>query len=156
MTNKPFWKRKTLSEMTDKEWESLCDGCGQCCLHKMEDVGSGVITPTDVACSYLELKSCRCKDYANRQHKVPDCIKLTPKLITQLNWLPATCAYRLVEEKRDLFWWHPLVSGDPESVHEAGISVRGKVVSEDDVDDIEKRTVDRLNTMRKSPSCSNC
>ena len=150
MTDQPFWRRKTLAQMTDKEWESLCDGCGQCCLHKLEDASSGEITPTDVACSYLDLGSCRCSDYENRQTNVPDCVSLTPKLVPALKWLPATCAYRLVGERRDLFWWHPLISGDTESVHEAGISVRGKVVSEDDVEDIEQRTIDQLNAVRRS------
>ena len=150
MTDQPFWRRKSLAQVTDKEWESLCDGCGQCCLHKLEDVSSGEITPTDVACSYLDLGSCRCSDYKNRQTNVPDCVSLTPKLVPTLKWLPATCAYRLVEEGRDLFWWHHLISGDPESVHEGGISVRGKVVSEDDVEDIEQRTIDQLNAVRRS------
>ena len=150
MTDQPFWRRKTLAQMTDEEWESLCDGCGQCCLHKLEDAGSGEITPTDVACSYLDLGSCRCSDYKNRQTNVPDCVSLTPKLVSTLRWLPATCAYRLVEEGRDLFWWHPLISDDPESVHEAGISVRSKAVSEKDVEDIEQRTIDQLNAVRRS------
>lgn len=146
----PFWQTKRLDEMNEAEWESLCDGCGQCCLHKLEDASSGEITPTDVACSFLDLGSCRCADYKNRQANVPDCVNLTPNLVPTLKWLPATCAYRLVEEGRDLFWWHPLISGDMESVHEAGISVRGKVVSEDDVEDIEQRTIDQLNAMRRS------
>jgi uncharacterized protein len=150
MTDQPFWRRKTLAQMTDEEWESLCDGCGQCCLHKLEDAGSGEITPTDVACSYLDLGSCRCSDYKNRQTNVPDCVSLTPKLVSTLRWLPATCAYRLVEEGRDLFWWHPLISGNQKSVHEAGISVRGKAVSEDDVEDIEQRTIDQLNAVRRN------
>ncbi|MEJ0023585.1 MAG: YcgN family cysteine cluster protein [Alphaproteobacteria bacterium] len=122
----PFWKTKTLAEMTEGEWESLCDGCGKCCLIGLEDADTGEIYLTDVACDLLDSGACRCKDYANRKKHVPDCVKLTPELVPELTWLPKTCAYRLVAEKKDLRWWHPLVSGDPESVHEANVSVRGK------------------------------
>ena len=137
MNETPFWKRKTLDEMTSEEWESLCDGCGQCCLHKLEDEDSGDIALTDVACRYLDLGHCRCTDYANRHRNIPDCVRLTPELVPRLRWLPSTCAYRLVAAGRDLYWWHPLVSGDPETVHAAGVSVRGQAVSEDRVADIE-------------------
>lgn len=122
----PFWKTKTLAEMTPAEWESLCDGCGKCCLIGIEDEDSGQIYLTDVACKMLDGDTCRCKDYPNRKKVVPDCVKLTPKNVPRLNWIPKTCAYRLVAERRDLFDWHPLVSGDPESVHRANVSVRGK------------------------------
>lgn len=142
---KSFWKTKTLRQMTQQEWESLCDGCGQCCLHKLEDEDTGEIALTDVACSYLDLEGCQCKDYANRQKNVPDCVQLTPGKATQLRWLPETCAYRLVGSGQDLAWWHPLVSGDPDTVHEAGISVRGQAVSEDDVEDLEAHVVDWIN-----------
>jgi uncharacterized protein len=133
----PFWKRKRLDEMSPTEWESLCDGCGKCCLHKLEDEDNGDIAMTNVACRYLDLESCRCKDYANRQRNVDDCVQLTPDVVPTLRWLPDTCAYRLVAEGRDLFSWHPLVSGDPETVHSANRSVRGDAISEDDVNDIE-------------------
>jgi uncharacterized protein len=122
----PFWKSKTLSEMSEAEWESLCDGCGKCCLIGLEDADTGEIYLTDVACDLLDSGVCRCKDYANRKKLVPDCVKLTPETVGELNWLPNTCAYRLVYEKQDLRWWHPLISGDPESVHAANMSVRGK------------------------------
>jgi len=133
----PFWKRKRLDEMSPTEWESLCDGCGKCCLHKLEDEDNGDIAMTNVACRFLDLKTCRCKDYANRQRNVDDCVQLTPDVVPTLRWLPDTCAYRLVAEGRDLFDWHPLVSGDPETVHSANRSVRGDAISEDDVNDIE-------------------
>lgn len=133
----PFWKRKRLDEMTAEEWESLCDGCGQCCLHKLEDEDTGEIALTDVACRYLDAGTCRCTDYANRQKNVPDCVRLTPEAVPGLRWLPETCAYRLVAAGRSLPWWHPLVSGSKDTVHAAGVSVRGKTVSEDAVGDLE-------------------
>lgn len=125
----PFWREKPLEAMSDAEWESLCDGCARCCLNKLEDEDSGEIYFTTVACTLLDGDTCRCRDYANRQEKVPDCVRLTPKEVRSLGWLPATCAYRLVAEGRDLYWWHPLVSGDPETVHRAGISVRGRITA---------------------------
>lgn len=130
----PFWRVKTLEEMSLPEWESLCDGCARCCLVKLEDEDTGQIHYTDLACTLLDGKACTCRDYPNRQKKVPDCVKLTPKAVRTLKWLPVTCAYRVLAEGRDLEWWHPLVSGSSETVHEAGVSVRGKLsASEDDV-----------------------
>ncbi len=127
MTQTPFWKRKTLEQMTKAEWESLCDGCARCCLNKLEDEETGRIYFTDVACKLLDHDSCRCKDYKTRLKKVPDCVLLTPQEVREINWLPPTCAYDLLAKGKDLYWWHPLVSGDPETVHKAGISVRGRV-----------------------------
>jgi uncharacterized protein len=143
MDDIPFWRRKSLDEMSAAEWESLCDGCGRCCLNKLEDIDTGRIEWTDVACKLLDGESCRCSNYKRRQKLVPDCVQLTPESVRSLSWLPPTCAYRLVEEGRDLYWWHPLVSGDPESVHDAGISVRAKTVSEKDfpIDELENRIV---------------
>ncbi len=123
----PFWKRKTLEQMTKAEWESLCDGCARCCLNKLEDEATQRIHFTDVACKLLDHDSCRCKDYPKRLKKVPDCVLLTPAEVRSINWLPPTCAYDLLAKGRDLYWWHPLVSGDPDTVHAAGISVRGRV-----------------------------
>lgn len=137
----PFWKRKTLTEMTRPEWESLCDGCGRCCLLKLEDTDTGEIAYTDIACSLLDQDKCRCTDYPNRQKRVPDCVVLTAANVGSLGWMPSTCAYRLLAEGKDLYWWHPLVSGDPESVYQAGVSVRYRVVSEDRGDDPEDRIV---------------
>src|SRR3954469_22029567 len=117
-----FWKTKSLEEMSDAEWESLCDGCGRCCLNKLEDIDTGEIAWTDVACRLLEGESCRCRNYPKRQKLVPDCVQLTPESVRNLSWLPPTCAYRLVAEGRELYWWHPLLSGDPSTVHQAGIS----------------------------------
>jgi uncharacterized cysteine cluster protein YcgN (CxxCxxCC family) len=124
---RPFWKRKKLSQMTDAEWESLCDGCGRCCLNKLEDEDTGQTHFTNVACRLLDGESCRCTDYANRQQKVKDCVRLTPRSVPRIVWLPPTCAYDLLAKGRDLYWWHPLVSGDPDTVHAAGISVRGRI-----------------------------
>ncbi len=134
---RPFWQCKALSEMTAAEWESLCDGCGRCCVIKLEDEQSGVIDDTDVACFLFDSEHCRCRDYANRQARVPDCVKLTPETANTIAWMPKTCAYRLLAEGRPLYWWHPLVSGDPETVHLAGISVRHRVVDEREVPDAE-------------------
>ncbi|MEM6763012.1 MAG: YcgN family cysteine cluster protein, partial [Pseudomonadota bacterium] len=119
--------------MSDEEWEALCDGCGRCCLNKLEDWDTGEIAFTAVACTLLDEWTCRCTDYDKRHEKVPDCVKLTPDTVGKLGWLPDTCAYRVVAEGRPLAWWHPLVSGDAETVHDAGISVMGRVVSEDHV-----------------------
>ena len=126
----PFWRGKTLGELSPEEWESLCDGCGKCCLLKLEDADTGKIETTTVACKLLDISSCRCSDYARRKRRVPDCIRLTPENVPKIGWLPSTCAYRLVHEGRDLYWWHPLVSGDANTVHRAGVSVRHKVLSE--------------------------
>jgi uncharacterized protein len=125
--SEPFWRAKNLEAMSAAEWESLCDGCGRCCLVKLEDEDTGTIHYTDVGCTLLDGVACGCRDYQNRQGKVPDCVRLTPATVRALSWLPPTCAYRLVAEGRDLYWWHPLVSGDPETVHSAGISVRNRV-----------------------------
>ena len=129
----PFWRAKPLNDMTDREWESLCDGCGRCCLNKLEDEETGAIALTRVACRLLDGDTCRCTDYANRMGIVPECIQLTPLLADELPWLPSSCAYRLLAEGKDLPDWHPLVSGNPASVHQAGISVRGWTLSEADV-----------------------
>lgn len=139
----PFWRSKTLEEMTEAEWESLCDGCGRCCLVKLEDDDTGKIHATDIGCRLFDAATCRCHDYANRSKTVPDCVTLTPEAVRTLPWLPPTCAYRLLGEGRDLPWWHPLVSGDPQTVIAAGVSVRGKVhANEDEV--AEEEIVERI------------
>jgi uncharacterized cysteine cluster protein YcgN (CxxCxxCC family) len=140
----PFWKTKILEEMTPEEWESLCDGCGKCCLHKIEDMDTGEVFFTDVACRLLDINNCRCKDYQHRSEVVSDCLVLTPGLLKEISWLPESCAYRRLAEGRDLTWWHPLVSGDQHTVFQAGISICGKIVSEDmvNLEHIEERVVD--------------
>lgn len=137
----PFWKTKPLGAMNRAEWESLCDGCGRCCLHKLRDDATDRLAFTDVACRLLDLHSCRCGDYANRRARVPDCTRLTPARLRGIDWLPPSCAYRLVAEGRDLAWWHPLVSGDPETVHAAGVSVRDRAVPEQAAGSLEDHIV---------------
>jgi uncharacterized cysteine cluster protein YcgN (CxxCxxCC family) len=125
----PFWKTKPLEAMSRPEWESLCDGCGKCCMAKLEDEDTGEIYWTTVGCRLFDAGTCRCSDYKHRLAKVADCVKLTPANVRTISWLPASCAYRLVAEGKDLYWWHPLVSGNADTVHEAGISVRGRVTA---------------------------
>jgi uncharacterized cysteine cluster protein YcgN (CxxCxxCC family) len=129
----PFWVAKPLDSMSHAEWESLCDGCGQCCLLKVEDEDTGKVFLTELACRLLDLRSCRCRDYARRHASVPDCVVIGLDNLRQIAWLPESCAYRRLAEGRDLEWWHPLVSGDPDTVHQAGISVRGWTRSEEGV-----------------------
>ena len=132
----PFWQRKTLEQMDQAEWESLCDGCGLCCLQKLEDEDDvDAIYYTRVACKLLDRESCQCSNYAERTRFVPDCIQLTPGAAAQFKWLPPTCGYRRVAEGKDLPPWHHLVCGDPEAVHAAGISQAGRMIAEDSVDE---------------------
>lgn len=128
--NKPFWKTKTLDDMSAAEWESLCDGCARCCLVKIEDEETESVHLTSLACDLLNIGSCRCKDYENRFSLMSDCLEINPERVRTLSWLPSTCGYRIVYEGRDLPWWHPLISGTPETVHQAGISVRSFARSE--------------------------
>lgn len=137
----PFWRTKALADLSRAEWESLCDGCGKCCLHKLEDADSGRVYYTRVACRLLDLNTVRCTHYARRTRWVPDCIQLRHEQIPQFTWLPTTCAYRLLAEGKDLPPWHPLVSNDPGSVQRAGMSVRGWAVSEQHVQAVEDHII---------------
>ncbi len=133
-----------MEAMDRAQWESLCDGCGRCCIHRLEDEDTGEVHATRIACRLLDCHSCLCTDYPNRHAQVPECLSMTPRTARQAHWLPASCAYRRLAEGRGLAWWHPLVSGTAETVHSAGISVRGRVVPEGDVDpdDLEAYLVD--------------
>lgn len=135
-----FWE-KPLAALDKREWEALCDGCGQCCLHKVEDADSGEIYPTNVACKLLDLKTARCSDYANRRRFVPDCMRLTLRNTASLEWLPQTCAYRLRAAGEPLPDWHYLVSGDADAVHRAGMSIVGQVISETVAGPLEQHIV---------------
>jgi uncharacterized cysteine cluster protein YcgN (CxxCxxCC family) len=139
----PFWETKRLAQMSREEWESLCDGCGKCCIHKLEDAETGDLYPTNVACRLLDGHTGRCRDYRHRHAYVPDCVRLTPAKLRRMDWLPLTCAYRLIDEGKPLPEWHYLVCGDREAVHRAGQSVRGWTVSEDVAGDLEDHLIDR-------------
>ena len=138
-----FWEEKSLAEMTRDEWESLCDGCARCCLHKLEDEDTGEVVYTDVVCQYLEQSSCRCQEYQQRNILVPNCVWLKPEDVEAFHWLPNTCAYRLVAEGQPLAPWHPLISGSRSSVLEAGIAVTHRCISETRVaeEDFEDRII---------------
>lgn len=140
-----FWRNKKLSEMSHTEWESLCDGCGKCCLHKVEDVDSGEFYSSDVACTLLNTQTAHCTNYSDRHSFVPDCVSLTAKITPTLGWLPDTCSYRLLSEGKDLPEWHYLKTGSRESVHQAMMSVRGTCVSENDVEDLEAHVEEYFN-----------
>ncbi len=126
-----FWRHKSLADMSRKEWESLCDGCAKCCLHKLEDEDSGEVFYTKVRCRYLNESSCRCSDYDNRSVLMPHCVQLDQNNVHAFDWLPSTCAYRLLAEGGDLPSWHYLVCGDREAVHEQGVSIRGRAISDE-------------------------
>lgn len=138
-----FWQRKHLHEMTATEWEMLCDGCGKCCLHKLEDEDTGDVYYTDIACRLLDTETCQCSDYPGRQQQVPDCLVLTPADVPEFQWLPDTCAYRLLAEAKPLPDWHPLLTGDADSTRLSGMSVAGQVCREQDVaeDDYEEHII---------------
>ena len=140
----PFWRTKRLADMSPAEWESLCDGCGKCCLIKIEYEDTGEIDWTSIACRQLDPETCRCRNYPLRKILVEDCVTLFPDMVGTLSCLPATCAYRLIDEGRDLYWWHRLVSGSAETVHMAGISVHSRTISEDQAGPPENHVVDRL------------
>jgi uncharacterized cysteine cluster protein YcgN (CxxCxxCC family) len=137
-----FWE-EPIKSLDREEWEALCDGCGKCCLHKLEDDQTGELYATNVACRLLDRTSCRCANYKLRRVFVPDCVRLDAASLGKISWLPSTCAYRLRAEGKPLAEWHYLVSGDRESVHEAGISVRGWTISEDEAGDLEHHLIDR-------------
>jgi hypothetical protein len=147
----PFWRHKPLAELSQAQWEALCDGCGRCCVHKLEDEDTGTVHYTDIACELLDAGNCRCRDYAHRTDRVPDCVVVTPDRLDELDWLPRTCAYRRLAEGRDLAWWHPLVSGDPDTVRRAGISVAGRVTPARDpsLDRLEEHVIRWIPPIRR-------
>lgn len=138
-----FWEDLPLDQLDRAQWEALCDGCGKCCVHKLEDEETGELHPTNVACKLLDRKGGQCSDYRHRHAFVPECVRLTPRLVREIEWLPATCAYRLRGDGKPLPDWHYLVSGDRDAVHRAGESVRGWTVSETDVVDFENHLIER-------------
>lgn len=145
--DRPFWQTKSLEDLSNGEWESLCDGCGRCCLVKLEDEETGEYYATDLICRLFDEGSCRCKDYANRNEHVEDCVRLTPEIVRSIGWLPPTCGYRLVAEGKDLPWWHPLVSGRPDTVIEAGISVKDRIYAKE----TELSFIDYVTRIKKWP-----
>ena len=143
MSAQPIWETTSLKDMTRKQWESLCDGCALCCLHKLEDEDTEEVYYTDVHCRYMDTANCNCTVYLERQEKVPNCVWLTPDQASEFHWLPDSCAYRVLAEGRKLADWHPLISGDPNSVHEAGVSFKGKGVADNQVaeEDLEDHII---------------
>lgn len=139
-----FWKTKKLAEMTTEEWESLCDHCGKCCLHKLEDEDTGQIAFTSVVCNLIDLDTCYCTRYRERTRLVPECIDLKQHDFAEYKWLPATCAYRLLSDGKELPAWHPLVSGNAESVKDAGVSISSYAMKESDIDDLEDHIIEWL------------
>ena len=142
---KHFWETKSLKQMTKYEWESLCDGCGKCCLHKLEDTDTGEVSISNVTCSFLDEETCNCKDYSNREKNVPDCISLDLKNIKKLQWLPETCAYRLIDEGKSLYNWHHLISGSKSTIHEYGMSVRDYSINESKLNNAEEYILEWFN-----------
>ena len=142
---KHFWETKSLKQMTKFEWESLCDGCGKCCLHKLEDIDTGEVSISNVTCSFLDEETCNCKDYSNREKNVPDCISLDLKNIKKLQWLPETCAYRLIDEGKSLYNWHHLISGSKSTIHEYGMSVRDYSINESKLNNAEEYILEWFN-----------
>jgi len=138
----PFWKQKKLTEMSEEEWESLCDGCAKCCLYRLEDEDTQDVYFTNVHCRLLDTPTGRCTDYLNRSARVPDCVTITPAVLEDPYWLPRTCAYRLIAEGRDLPAWHPLLTGDPRTVVRAGHRVCDRTICEDEADELENHLVD--------------
>ncbi len=138
-----FWEDTPIEQLDRAQWESLCDGCGKCCLHKLEDADTGELLPTNVACRLLDRRSGQCGDYRHRRALVPECVRLTPGNLAQIDWLPASCAYRLRADNQPLPEWHHLVCGDREEVHKAGMSVRGWTVSEIEAGELEHHLIDR-------------
>ena len=143
----PNWIQKPLVDMTPAEWEAICDGCGRCCLFKLEDDSSGEVFFTNVACRLLDSDTCRCTDYENRFQLVPGCVKLSPQNVYEFSWLPGSCAYRRLILKKPLAWWHPLISESPHTVHDVGISTRGRTIAEGeaDLDQLEQYVVNWSN-----------
>ena len=142
--DKPFWQVKSLDQMDPDEWESLCDHCVRCCLHKLENKDSGDVYFTDVACRYLDEEECTCKNYEERQSLANNCLVIKPDWEQNFNWLPSTCAYRLINDNKELPDWHPLVSGEKNTVHLAGISVRGRTFRDNEV--AEEQLIEHLIT----------
>lgn len=142
MNSDPSWWNKPLAALDRGQWEALCDGCGRCCLHKLEDEDTGEVVETNVACQLLDPRTARCSDYRNRRRKVPDCLRLTLQIVEDVSWLPPTCAYRLRADEQPLPRWHPLVGGDPAGPVKAGMSVIGRTVSELDAGPLEHHIVE--------------
>ncbi|MBX9731841.1 MAG: YcgN family cysteine cluster protein [Sphingomonas sp.] len=142
MTGK-FWEDTPLHKLDRAQWEALCDGCGKCCVHKLEDEETGELLPTNVSCRLLDRTTAQCSNYKHRHAYVAECVRLTPAKLAEIDWLPGSCAYRLREEGLPLPAWHYLVSGDRDSIHRAGMSVRGRTISEDDAGELEHHLIDQ-------------